>query len=729
MAMDAASIASGLNVLRCNSGVTFDFASCGVVVAGSASVFDDRLLFAPSADLPTDTWYWVGVPVGARARANLGGRSLAGLNFDSNGDSANDMYAWSFKTRASAGRCQIRSVEVDPPSYTFTQAGDTKDFFAAAVDSNQCSIITTPNSWTWNMVNSGVAAIDSFSDSLATARAVANGSTQLQARLAGFSSVAFSNITVDLPNPLRLGAVTGGQCRNSVITAEFTRTLNPATVAGNILVEESTDSGTTWTSIGATASISAAGYGRTMVTLTPPGLLTTSSLYRLWIRGGATGVRDQLGQMLQDDDGSFPAFRILSLGVPPRQVCAVNRVEVSRNTAPVRLDTFFCANANNCSGDDDVAAAGNQHKFRAQAKAASGDIVTATYRWTVARGPNLVTVTPNPATEQDVTLTAGNQNGSATLVVDATNDYGSARGSVGVRLFLCSNPWPSPDASGNWGPFLDNDTGFSLFYCRDDGSPATTTDDLPALPAPTRRNTTGDLFREIIFLPGAGGGEVNPTNGNPYIDYLPNITINENQEVRFNVNAHDPENDTLSFAPGAGFSNMEWSPVSPLGPQLLNLGSSALFTWRPSGSQGGDTHGYIDYNVTFRVRDSAGAIGSSNSVRIRVVDATLPEPVPAPPASVFVTFTAGDLVNAAGSLSWNPSNFAATYRVYRRDDGAAGGGEGDVSYQPNIQSALRRLVNAVRHWVGQVVSPIARVFNIPVGYASTFEEGIINPSG
>jgi hypothetical protein len=116
-------------------------------------------------------------------------------------------------------------------------------------------------------------------------------------------------------------------------------------------------------------------------------------------------------------------------------------------------------------------------------------------------------------------------------------------------------------------------------------------------------------------------------------------------------------------------------------------------------------------------------------VRIRVVDTTLPEPVPAPPASVFVTFTAGDLVFAAGSLSWNPSNFADTYRVYRRDDGAAGGAEGDVSYQPNIQSALHRLVNAVRHWIGQVVSPIARVFNIPVGYASTFEEGTINPSG
>ncbi len=732
MPMDPASIAGGLDVMRCSSGGSFDFASCGVAVGGSSDVFADRLTFTPAADLQPDTWYWVGVPVGARSRTDLGGRPLADLNFDSDPASnpGNDMYAWKFKTRTSADRCQIQAVEVDPGSHAFTRAADTWDFVSHAVSRNQCSIIAAPNSWTWNVLNPGVAALDSSSGNRATVRAVDNGSTQLQARLGGFSTPGSSDITVTLPNPLRLGAVTGGQCRNSVITAEFTRPLDASTVPGNILVEEF--SGGVWTTVGATVRVSAAGYGRTVVTLTPPGMLSESSPYRLWVRGGGAGIRDQLGQQLQDDDGSYPAFKTVALGTPPREVCAVSRVEVTRNTVPVRTDTFLCGGTNNCGGDDDPATAGNQHAFRAQARAASGDIVSASYRWTVPRGGNLVTVTPNPAVAQDVTLTAGNQNGSATVVVDATNDYGSARGSVGVRLFLCSNPWPSPTAAGDWGPFLDNDTGFSFFYCRDDGSPATTTDDLPPLPTPTRRNMAGDLFREIIFLPGAAGGEVNPANGVPYIDYLPSITVDENEEVRFYVNAHDPENDTLSFAPDGGFSNLTWSPISPMGPQVLNLGSSALFTWRPGPTQGGSTPGgFVDYTATFHVRDSAGDAGHSNPVLIRVMDTSLPEPPPPPPASVLVNFASGDPVHALGNVSWNRSSFADTYRVYRRDDGAAGGGDGNeegisYGYPSELRNPLRRVADAVRSWVAKVISPIARALNIPSSFAAAAD---IEPLG
>ena len=728
MPMDPASIAGGVDVRSCGSGGSFDFAACGASPPGSSQAFADRLTFSPAADLQPDTWYWVGVPLGARARSDLGGRPLADLNFDSDGDTVNDMYAWKFKTRDSADRCQIQGVEVDPASHSFTRVGDTWDFAAQAVSRSQCSLIVAPNSWTWSVVNPGVAALDSSSGNRATARAVASGSTQLQARLGGFSTPGTANLTVTLPNPLRLGEVTGGHCRNGVVTVEFTRTLNASTVPGNLAVEESTDGGATWSSINAAPNVASSGYGRTIVTLMPTDLLSAASLYRVWVRGGATGVRDQIGQQLQDDDGSFPAYRTVALGAPPREVCSVDRVEITRNSVPIRSDSFLCTNANNCGGDDDPATAGNQHRFTAQALAASGDVVTATYSWSVPRGGNLVSVSPNPANDRNVALTAGSQNGSATLVVDAANESGSARGSVGVRLFLCANPWPSPDASGNWGPFLDNDTGFSFFYCRDDGSPATTTDDLPALPAPTRRNSSGDLFREIIFLPGAGGGEVNAANGNPYIDYLPAVTVDENQEVRFYVNAHDPENDTLSFAPDGGFSNMVWSPVSPLGPQLLNLGGSGLFTWRPGPTQGDGPGGHYDYTVTFRVRDSAGAIGESNPVLIRVNDATLPEPVPAPPAAVSAAFSAGDLVYARGNVSWNPSSFADTYRVYRRDDGAAGGGgdyDENISYG-GLRGTVARLAEAVRVWVSRALSPLARALNIPVGLAAAAD---IEPLG
>lgn len=46
-------------------------------------------------------------------------------------------------------------------------------------------------------------------------------------------------------------------------------------------------------------------------------------------------------------------------------------------------------------------------------------------------------------------------------------------------VLICENPWPSRELNGIWKPFVDTDTNFSDYYCRDAGKPADTSDDLP----------------------------------------------------------------------------------------------------------------------------------------------------------------------------------------------------------------------------------------------------------
>ncbi len=58
-----------------------------------------------------------------------------------------------------------------------------------------------------------------------------------------------------------------------------------------------------------------------------------------------------------------------------------------------------------------------------------------------------------------------------------------------IYIFICNNPWPPIDTSGNWYPWSDNcnnaigscaDYNYKFYYCRDAGN-STTLDDLPAI--------------------------------------------------------------------------------------------------------------------------------------------------------------------------------------------------------------------------------------------------------
>lgn len=117
---------------------------------------------------------------------------------------------------------------------------------------------------------------------------------------------------------------------------------------------------------------------------------------------------------------------------------------------------------------------------------------------------NVITVA-SAATTQTGATSSGVTGQETAYATAATNDYDdsttdeSVEGTVLLVANTCENPWP---AVADY-PYVDSDSNFSFFYCRDAGEEDDTSDDLPELATPisVTSSTVGSLtfVQELIF--------------------------------------------------------------------------------------------------------------------------------------------------------------------------------------------------------------------------------------
>lgn len=158
-------------------------------------------------------------------------------------------------------------------------------------------------------------------------------------------------------------------------------------------------------------------------------------------------------------------------------------------------DAFFCAGRNDCKGDVNPAAEGNQHSYRATGRDRRGFVIPSDFTWRKG-GEDIISLNVNEG--EVVEVTPGAENGKARLTVYAKAkgpSTGEVSRTIRLRVFLCENPWPSLLDF----PYVDDVFNFDLFYCRDFGEPGTF-DDLPPLSDPIIDSNFGGVLQESIFI-------------------------------------------------------------------------------------------------------------------------------------------------------------------------------------------------------------------------------------
>lgn len=311
-------------------------------------------------------------------------------------------------------------------------------------------------------------------------------------------------------------------CRNAAIEVEFDDSMNEASFAGNVLLSKSATAcasfDTCATAVRGTTEVKNVG-GHTILSFIPSAPLDgNTTTYVLQLRGDTFGLPAQAAsQKIRNAKGvALAGTGAYTFSTKAgTDMCLIESVEikVGRDTAapvPAFDDLFTCAGRDDCNegGDDDAVAAqaGNQHHYFARALDDSRQPLIAEYEWQPVVGEPIVTLT---AAKELATITAAPQNGSAEVTVLArgrTKEEGSAAATIAVTTFICENPWPSlaqfpwTDTNTSTNAAVDNNTHFSLFYCRDAGKPGYA-DDLPALknPVTVPQPASSDVVKDLLL--------------------------------------------------------------------------------------------------------------------------------------------------------------------------------------------------------------------------------------
>lgn len=158
------------------------------------------------------------------------GKELGNLNYDADGDGAQDSYSWTFKTKAAP--CVLSTVTVSPTSATLTAENQTQSFVATARGPvSNCSAsgdVIDPGSrsltWFWDSVSTPLAATPLSSSILNQAVYVAAketiGSSTVRARAtqvtSGATATGTASLVVDYAHCSEdTDCVVGGQCTGS----------------------------------------------------------------------------------------------------------------------------------------------------------------------------------------------------------------------------------------------------------------------------------------------------------------------------------------------------------------------------------------------------------------------------------------------------------------------------------------------------------------------------------
>ncbi|PLX20669.1 hypothetical protein C0584_05515 [Candidatus Parcubacteria bacterium] len=255
------------------------------------------------------------------------------------------------------------------------------------------------------------------------------------------------------------------------------------------------------------------------------------------------------------------------------------------------------------------------------------------------------------------TATDGHTVIQATANITGTIGSDTKVGDADLYLFLCNNPWPPFDASGQWAPWSDQENNctiypegagatnscinanYEFYYCRDQGT-EDTYDDLPPILNESvirGRDADQDLFKEYYFFreetPDLSSITVNataPTQGG---------TIN----VSWSAFTVDPGETVQEFLVHYGTASGNYSDSVSVGPAVFNTSLTGL------------SNGTIYYIAVTAVYVSGAESDPSPEISATPVD-TL-----APFAPSISTTTVG---NAQIEIEWTEITDASSYRIY-----------------------------------------------------------------
>lgn len=115
----------------------------------------NRVVITPASPLARSTWYRAILHGGESGVKSTAGATLVSLNFDSNADSTNDAYSWTFGTAADADVCAAATVQCRPESASIAEGGtrqlSSHPFSAPnACDNAGTELDGTKTAWAWS---------------------------------------------------------------------------------------------------------------------------------------------------------------------------------------------------------------------------------------------------------------------------------------------------------------------------------------------------------------------------------------------------------------------------------------------------------------------------------------------------------------------------------------------------------------------------------------------------
>ncbi|RMD58857.1 hypothetical protein D6821_02550 [Candidatus Parcubacteria bacterium] len=352
-------------------------------------------------------------------------------------------------------------------------------------------------------------------------------------------------------------------------------------------------------------------------------------------------------------------------------VCGVERVAVKP------ASYLFQTIEGNLNEDDSDALAptfdtalDNDKLFVAEAQSANGEALSpipGVYFWSwswAASVPSIADIVdPPPAnlTDNARLIRTGRVVDGKTEIQATANITDAVSGTTEIKtgkamvyVFVCQNPWPAPDASGNWFPWRDAvegkgcvtggsciNTNFEFYYCRDAGEPGTA-DDLPVILSDDAvirgSDPATDILKEYFFLR----------------EDVPDIST-----VNFSV---------VSVPVEGGKIELSWDDIPGAVEYVIYYGTKtgdySQFISVPATSPHSVANPYIldglDNDTTYYLVITAKYDNGAESEYSAEISATPKDTLPPPvPLNVAVATTTRGVV-----VSWDKSAGAQGYKIY-----------------------------------------------------------------
>lgn len=328
-----------MELLKCNTGGTFDGASCstsvnlGDVTLINSEQVGEGFIARPQLQLESDTWYQVELSTGFTA---------------DNGLSMVEPYIWRFKTQQGEGLCEVDHVEVTPPKATLRQLNEFQRYTGVPTALN-CNILDG-ESFTWRWLSGDTSkAIVEPSDGPRT-RARSEGPTdpgppvEVFGGIPEFSVEDSGLLTIRLlpPEVVAKWPNCGQACINAGLGARFDQSMDENSLrANNVKLFECSDQACSRDSL-SEVGIRSLNYNDTdfaIYFLPATDLLKPATSYRVVLQGlrGANSL--PLGGLNFDisGDGEFDSYSWIFSSREEEDLCEIDHVDV----APLLAQSFL----------------------------------------------------------------------------------------------------------------------------------------------------------------------------------------------------------------------------------------------------------------------------------------------------------------------------------------------------------------------------------------------------